>query len=654
MDSPEVLQLRQDIDETFCKELTPDNVRYFADELIEDLLSIRNRATEHFISNIAVQSYLNEQTLEDDAFSTLKLPCINELLDSAAKIAHELPVIDLIIKNCDVEQSVFVPPDDNTQAQIVHGKKNREIITSERTKITLLILAKDFGVDLADESSFKLKQGIVDPKMIREYPYNVAIAHNLQRAILVCDQVGNITYVLNTEITKENGETIDVFLNMTKTEIDDYLLKCPEAGQRVIDSTHYIANLREAIRYPHQASKKIDPSNETEDKCSELDINQSITTSEVQKKLHIHGNTLNKILRDLGVSKSHQKINNRTLATIPSSSYEAIRQHPIAATPHAEDYDAVSLEKLHKQLGVGRPVLDEICRELNIQIGEYKHGLKLKRGVGILSSDLNQILNHPLTKYAKMDDAHVSIYEYAKNQGTTVAVIKKELEDLNIRISEVRYNNHISQVFSKEHESELRSKLNSDVPVSGDYSAISFREASELFEVSQMKLEKVVQELGIQTGYYRFGTKTSPGLLSDDLKILESHPELGLPKAGEDIIKINDVLDKLCVSRSTLFEAAENNNIPIRTYKFGKTRGYGFNKEELAILSQDLKLATPLAVDYEVVSLNIARYALSTTREETLRQIKKHKIQTGQFKFGPNYEIGILKTDLDKLRDLKH
>ena len=94
----------------------------------------------------------------------------------------------------------------------------------------------------------KLTTGIVTPEMMRKTSYVMVEVPNLERTIMVCDEEGNITYVLDSSKMDEKTVPVDKLLDATKIEINEAIENTPGFGRRVKETKDgFIPNLISAI-----------------------------------------------------------------------------------------------------------------------------------------------------------------------------------------------------------------------------------------------------------------------------------------------------------------------------------------------------------------------------------------------------------------------
>lgn len=241
---------RARLDGILNRPLTPEIIDGYADGALEDVVQLVEDARERFTREVA-DDFASVREAEDGALDHYGLDGIGTILDHLTTLHEQGQALDKLIANAERLPSVIVPPDETDALPITSGNGSYEPARTEpRTKTVLFILANDFDVDPADPEQLQIRTGQILPDMVRRESYNLVQAPELGRAVLVCDETGNVTYVFDTAVMEEFAISGVDLTRLGKPDLNALLTEYPVLGKRVTYSGNYIPNMIAALGSP--------------------------------------------------------------------------------------------------------------------------------------------------------------------------------------------------------------------------------------------------------------------------------------------------------------------------------------------------------------------------------------------------------------------
>ena len=249
-DQFETHQYRDRLNAILSAQLSPDNIDSYADDALNDVIGLAQDAIQSFEAT-SMESFETQQDWENAAFAHYGLTNVEQILDHIQAIATELSEIDQRINESPVREAVYVPPDD-TNISINPGSGTfQEKRNFPRLKTVLFILSRDFSLDIHDTEQVIIDPSSVRNNMMRRLGYVLLNVPTLHRAVLVCDEEGNASFVFDTELFATLGHTPQSLANLTKSQIRDLLRDHPDGSARLVyDPEHFVEGMRTAIREP--------------------------------------------------------------------------------------------------------------------------------------------------------------------------------------------------------------------------------------------------------------------------------------------------------------------------------------------------------------------------------------------------------------------
>ena len=244
---------QQKLDDILSTGLTAENINTYSDDALNGLIGLIDEIKNDpaYKWDFSLNTSTREQ--EDEMFRQILGINVSNALEGIIGIGDDIRHLgDIIEKHRqNTEQMTYVPADKlGFTAIVANGGDFSKSPVVPKTKATLLLLEKDYGVNLNNEEEFQMFTGVNSKNMMRRISYDMINLPLLNRAIVSCDEIGNRTFVFDTNMLEEKGISLNDIKNMTKQEIQDLLANNSELGTSLTYSKNYLANLAELIKTP--------------------------------------------------------------------------------------------------------------------------------------------------------------------------------------------------------------------------------------------------------------------------------------------------------------------------------------------------------------------------------------------------------------------
>ncbi|HSX35188.1 MAG TPA: hypothetical protein VLF62_06110 [Candidatus Saccharimonadales bacterium] len=240
------------IDAITGRSLSAGNINTYAEDALNDLIGVVREASGLYQEQTGAGALKGAEG-ERAALQHAGLDG-NEIETSLGRIsdvAQEIAELDDLIARVTVHSGrVITPPKDDElrtleQAPEKHGRR-----TVPRVKTLLFILSNRYELNLADAADCRIIDGAAPDSIVRRHSYNLVITPSLNRSILVCDEVGNATFVFDTARLEAAGIDEEALQGLDKPSLKQLLDSEPGLGYRLEYSdtfTEEIGGLLEAI-----------------------------------------------------------------------------------------------------------------------------------------------------------------------------------------------------------------------------------------------------------------------------------------------------------------------------------------------------------------------------------------------------------------------
>lgn len=224
------------------RSLSPENIETYADDALADTVEVVSDAVATFAkTGEPLTSEIERNAL---VYHGLDPDMIETTLDRISAIADEIRGLDQVLETVVVHTNTVITPPDSQRIVITPSDgsfKEKEIIP--RFKTVAFLLQKSFDVDLSDPDQVTITDGVLRSKMMRRESYKMIQLHERNRIILVCNEEGNATFVLDSEMLKKGGIVPETLAEMTKDDLGEYVVRNDGAGVRLIYSERFVDNI---------------------------------------------------------------------------------------------------------------------------------------------------------------------------------------------------------------------------------------------------------------------------------------------------------------------------------------------------------------------------------------------------------------------------
>lgn len=221
-----------DLNAVLERSLTPESIDIYAEQALIDTIRLVEQSVEDFSYQPTIR-FKNKLETETNAFSYFKLGDVEQILDHIANKVEEMRDIDVFISETPTLDTVILPPDNIETSIYRDGSGGSEVKTIPRLKTVLFLLENQFDVDIHDPEQLDIVQGKITPGMFRKNSYFALELPSLQKTVLVCDQVGNATFVFDKAALDGYGISREDLLKLTKSDINQFLKDNQSLGKAI-------------------------------------------------------------------------------------------------------------------------------------------------------------------------------------------------------------------------------------------------------------------------------------------------------------------------------------------------------------------------------------------------------------------------------------
>lgn len=251
-------EFQRRLDEITGRQLDARTIDTYADDALEDLIALVGMMTAEYDKYPTVAGENSRQTeLRAFAYFGMNADTIERTLDHIADVADSTKRLDgLVMRKRKLVDTVIVPPDSSRTQPIAAGDGSFENPKEKIPKLNtlLLLLSRGLDIDIEDDDEVTITGGVLRPNMMRSVSYDLVEIPSLERVVLVCDEVGNATYVFDSVACSENGIDANDLGKLQKSDLDDLIKSDNRLGRRIDYSKKYVDDLSEALGRPLDAT----------------------------------------------------------------------------------------------------------------------------------------------------------------------------------------------------------------------------------------------------------------------------------------------------------------------------------------------------------------------------------------------------------------
>ena len=239
----------QKLDSILNSQLTVENIEMFADNalaqttnLIDDIKSQYQKYQKNF-----EPAALDNKKQENKALMFFGLPDIPEILQSIIKVKEKIDNLRAYMRANMVNIDEVITPPDNRKINAGDGQGIEQKRMFPRVLTLLYILEHDFDISPTDAP---ITRGIVMPNMVRQTPYARVEIPDLDRAVYLCDEEGNVSYVFDAAKIEEQNLTLDEIDIYSKEDKNFLISRYPGIGVRIRQTNMWRDNIASALKEP--------------------------------------------------------------------------------------------------------------------------------------------------------------------------------------------------------------------------------------------------------------------------------------------------------------------------------------------------------------------------------------------------------------------
>lgn len=611
-------QLQQQLSDILTRPLNPANIDTYASEALSDVIDLAAKAQSAFRQEV-MTGEVDSKTLETAAFEHFDLGDVNDVLNYLSAKDEEIRQLDTVIAHARLLPKVLVPPDDLPGVPPGPGmsplEEKQEI---PRLKTVLFVLHSRFNIDVSDRTSLQLSRGEVSSDSMRGASY--VLVETNDRAILVCDEEENATFVFDKSALAELNIGAPELMDMHKSELNDLVQAIRTGAQKINYSDHFVENAVQAIEAPqyippksvsNSASLLIEPFPDDHTTVHKLATKLRVSQERIKDFIHDHPD-------EVGEVKVYMSRSTPGVGLSPSQ--QAVIEAGLRAEgglrPNApEGYKSIG--QIATAFGTDKYVIKRRLSQLGESIGDvekYRFGKATTEGYSPAQQALIQTALESSGFFAaKAPDGYEPIRGIQDATGISHRAIESAIDSLGDSLGEVaNYRPNSGGSASTSYYSPGQQGMILDelerrglfVPSPPD-GYLSIPKLSKLWGVDRSPLEKAVQSLGDKLGEiteYRHGRFLAPAYGPEQQAMIkEAVASRGLfaEKHPEGYLSPKGIADTYGYNKNTVRKAIQDLSDQLGTveqYRFGTAVTYGYSPEQQRVIVSHLEeIAKPKA-----------------------------------------------------------
>ena len=214
-----------------------DNVDSFLEKALNQLILFTHAVTLAYQKELKKKDASITRQEEDSAFAHYSLPAIEEYFEGIEKRQGIVAGAQALINAIQAEEMVNTPPDRGKSIRTGNGHGTFENpATQKRLMLLLYLLKVDFDITLSQSD---IQKGIVTRHMMRSESYITVSISEKDRVVYICGEIGNATYVFDTNKLSEINLSIEKLNLLTKDEKNALIAENPGIGIRTTYNKYY-------------------------------------------------------------------------------------------------------------------------------------------------------------------------------------------------------------------------------------------------------------------------------------------------------------------------------------------------------------------------------------------------------------------------------
>jgi biotin operon repressor len=434
---------------------------------------------EHMTETYPGQSLPLPRGIAEDFTTKYYNMDIDDLLDALQKKVDESNEIEKFVESLSEDEEVYVPPQLLQPGLISGTGEFSKAETSPKLETILFLLQERYELDINNTAEIIVTKGTVSKDMMRQEPYYLIDMPTLNRKILVCNEKGNITYVLDSELLDTQNIEPQVLVDMDKSQIDELLKTQPNIGARITHTTKYIPKIEEALdsieEYTQKTEGGIDDDDSIKDESLLNEKPQKapegyMSARQISKELGITQYTVSKLISELGDELGEVK--KARFGTNVTDSYSPEQIEMIRARAEEQGrFEAqapegyMSASQISKELGITRKTVSKLISELSDELGEVgkaRFGKSLTDSYSPKQIEMIRVRAKEQGLFAaEAPEGHMSIPKISEELGIAKDTVSKLISELGDELGEVkkaRFGTNVTNSYSPEQIEMIRKK----------------------------------------------------------------------------------------------------------------------------------------------------------------------------------------------------
>ena len=548
-------RLHRDYEAITSRRLTPELIRTYGEVALRDMVTLVASSLTEYNRQPTIEVDATPAEREDIALNYLGLRSVSAALEQIETVTQDITTINRLIAKLEAEQRVILPPD-QLAPRIRSSKENDETQEwgdrdqQDRLKSILFLLKQDFSLDIEDSDEVEIRLGTNTPSMMRQHSYCLVKINQLQKTLLVCDERGNVTYILDSHALADADVDDEFLVSSTKKELDALLKHIPAVGRRLVYSSRYLANIRSALSSDAHPSSRPNMEQDLYLQPTTEQPAQLLSKHQLAKKIGVSHQliqtAIDELDQDLGDLHTVRRKNTTTIRLTPDQQ-ERIEHHlrERGSLVGEAPTGYTSIRALGELLGVSAQAVQRAFDDKFTELGDVQRAKFGPARTWALSPGQQAILKQELERkgilVAPPPAGYVSFFMLVRELQSSPVVINPILDELGDALGDVidaKFTKVTAKAYSPAQQEMIRAALETRRTTGG---LMNLKALAERLGLAPQTVQKAIDtiepdKLGtIQWGQFR--NTYSRGYSYDQYLIIRAQLEernklIGLPPKG--------------------------------------------------------------------------------------------------------------------------
>ena len=646
-------------------QLTARNLDTYADDALNRLVElVQDAVTAEIGDDIPV-----DRERESAALAAVGLDpeTVEKTLDHIADVAYSTKRLDaLLLRKTELVPTVLVAPDPRLRRDITPGDGNLELPKEAipKLKTLLLLLETEFDVDLDDDEAFpKIIAGPVSPNMMRSTSYRLVQVPSLERTVLVCDEVGNTTFVFDQSACSAQGIAPTDLYELNKTDLKELIAESPQLGAAINYSQHYVDRLAQALSNSidavHEETVEVKSVSPLKPKAENAPEGY-LPVGHIAKQNGFGENTIKKAIAELGDELGDVGMYRSGTNTVTSYSPEQIDMildHIGRFEKASKGY--LSVNSIAKQYSFSGVTIKKAIAELGDELGDvgmYRSGTNTVTSYS--PEQIDMILDH-IGRFEKAPEGYLPVSYIATKHDFDVSTIQKAIAELGDELGDVgmyRFRKYTVPCYSPEQINMILNHIGRAEKAPEGYLPVG--SIARRYDVNWNTVKKAIDVLGDELGdvhMYWYVNLTVPCYSPEQIKMILDHlgPREHCEKAPDGYLAVTVIAKQyganwLTVKKAIVELGAELGDV--RRYQFVKNIAAGYSPEQINMILNHIGRAEKAPEDYLSVSSIATQCGTNTwTIKKAIHELGDELGDVDRYRFGAHTVPGYSPEQIAKI-----